>query len=252
MYYNRRNLYLYDFIIPIILNYSEEKQNKMKKQRFLSILSTLLITAGLLLLLSPRLASWWIDYHSNQNAKATEEMSAQALQDNLKSESDFDFDAIEEISPTGVLSNGGAVDEHLIVGRLLIPSIDLNLTVYNGVNNQILNAGLGTMRPDLTMGEGNFPIAGHYASTKNVLFADLTSVAIDDAIFLTDNEKTYEYRVYDTKIVDPSEIKWIYDEVSEERGKPIISLMNCYYVNGKNSGDRYFVFGELVDAQNNH
>ena len=91
-----------------------------------------------------------------------------------------------------------------------------------------------------------------FRSTKNVLFADLTSVAMDDAIFLTDNEKMYEYRVYDTKIVDPSEIEWIYDEVSEERGKPVLSLMNCYYVDGKNSGDRYFVFAELVDVQDNN
>lgn len=224
----------------------------MKKQRFLSILSTALIAAGILLLLSPRITSWWIGYHSKQNTAATEEMPAQTLQDNLAGESDFDFDAIEEISPTGALLDGRAVDESLIVGRLFIPSIDLNLTVYNGVTNQILNAGVGTMRPDLKMGEGNFPIAGHYASNKNVLFADLTSVAIDDAIFLTDNEKIYEYRVYDTKIVDPSEIEWIYDEVAEERGKPVISLMNCYYVNGRNSGDRYFVFGELVDIQDNN
>src|SRR5699024_11385878 len=92
-------------------------KNKMKKQRFLSILSTLLITAGILLLLSPRLTSWWIDYHSNQNVAATEEMSAQSLQDNLKRESDFDFDAIEEISPTGALSNDNAADESLIVER---------------------------------------------------------------------------------------------------------------------------------------
>lgn len=224
----------------------------MKKQRFLSILSFLLIAAGILLLLSPQITSWWVGYQSNQNTAVTEEISAQTLQENLTGESSFDFEAIEEISPTGVLLDGGAVDESLIVGRLLIPSIDLNLTVYNGVTNQILNAGVGTMRPDLTMGEGNFPIAGHYASTSNVLFADLTSVAIGDEILLTDNETTYEYRVYDTKIVEPSEVEWIYDEVAEERGAPVISLMNCYYIDGQNSGDRYFVFGELVDVQENN
>jgi len=211
--------------------------------------STALITIGILLLLSPRITSWWIGHRSKQNVSEIEEISAQTLQDNLAGESDFDFDAIEEISPTGALLDGSAVDKSLIVGRLFIPSIDLNLTVYNGVTNQILNAGVGTMRPNLTMGEGNFPIAGHYASNKDVLFADLTSVAIDDEIFLTDNDKIYEYRVYDTKIVNPSEIEWIYDEVAEERGKPVISLMNCYYVNGRNSGDRYFVFGELVNVK---
>lgn len=212
-------------------------------------MSTALITIGILLLLSPRITSWWIGHRSKQNVSEIEEISAQTLQDNLAGESDFDFDAIEEISPTGALLDGSAVDKSLIVGRLFIPSIDLNLTVYNGVTNQILNAGVGTMRPNLTMGEGNFPIAGHYASNKDVLFADLTSVAIDDEIFLTDNDKIYEYRVYDTKIVNPSEIEWIYDEVAEERGKPVISLMNCYYVNGRNSGDRYFVFGELVNVK---
>lgn len=212
-------------------------------------MSTALITIGILLLLSPRITSWWIGHRSKQNVSEIEKISAQTLQDNLAGESDFDFDAIEEISPTGALLDGSAVDKNLIVGRLFIPSIDLNLTVYNGVTNQILNAGVGTMRPNLTMGEGNFPIAGHYASNKDVLFADLTSVAIDDEIFLTDNDKIYEYRVYDTKIVNPSEIEWIYDEVAEERGKPVISLMNCYYVNGRNSGDRYFVFGELVDVK---
>ena len=212
-------------------------------------MSTALITIGILLLLSPRITSWWIGHRSKQNVSEIEKISAQTLQDNLAGESDFDFDAIEEISPTGALLDGSAVDKSLIVGRLFIPSIDLNLTVYNGVTNQILNAGVGTMRPNLTMGEGNFPIAGHYASNKDVLFADLTSVAIDDEIFLTDNDKIYEYRVYDTKIVNPSEIEWIYDEVAEERGKPVISLMNCYYVNGRNSGDRYFVFGELVNVK---
>lgn len=223
----------------------------MKKQKFLSILSRILIIVGILLLLSPRITSWWIDYRSKQNTAATEEISAKTLQDNLGKESNFDFDAIDAISPTGVLLDGSAVDERLIIGRLLVPSVDLNLTVYNGVTNQILNAGVGTMRPDLTMGEGNFPIAGHYARTPNVLFANLSAIEIGDKIFLTDNENTYEYQVYETKIVRPTETEWIYDEVAEERGSPVISLMNCYYVNGVDSGDRYFVFGELIDVQEN-
>lgn len=223
----------------------------MKKQKFLSILSRILIIVGILLLLSPRITSWWIGYRSKQNTVATEEISAKTLQDNLGKESNFDFDAIDAISPTGVLLDGSAVDERLIIGRLLVPSVDLNLTVYNGVTNQILNAGVGTMRPDLTMGEGNFPIAGHYARTPNVLFANLSAIEIGDKIFLTDNENTYEYQVYETKIVRPTETEWIYDEVAEERGSPVISLMNCYYVNGVDSGDRYFVFGELIDVQEN-
>src|SRR5690625_3432719 len=121
----------------------------MNKKRLLSILSTFLIVAGLFLILSPRITTWWVGRQANNNAAATEEVSAETLQENLERESEFDFDAIDEISPTGVFLDGSAVDESLMVGRLVIPSIDLNLTVYNGVNNQILNAGVGTMRPDL-------------------------------------------------------------------------------------------------------
>jgi len=220
----------------------------MNKKRLLSILSTFLIVAGLFLILSPRITTWWVGRQANNNAAATEEVSAETLQENLERESEFDFDAIDEISPTGVFLDGSAVDESLMVGRLVIPSIDLNLTVYNGINNQILNAGVGTMRPDLKMGEGNFPIAGHYAFDENVLFADLYSIEIGDSIYLTDNDKVYEYQVYETKIVEPTEVEWIYDDVAEEHGSPIISLMNCYYVDGENTDDRYFVFGELVDV----
>ena len=220
----------------------------MNKSRFLSILSTLLITAGIILLFLPRITSFWIGNKASQNAESTEQVSAETMQENIKKESSFDFDAIEEISPSGIWGTFGPVDESLIVGRLYIPSIELNLTVYNGVTNQILHAGLGTMRPDLTMGEGNFPIAGHYSRYGNTLFSKLTDVKIGDEIYLTDNDKIYEYHVYDTKIVEPSEVEWIDPDVAKEHGKPVISLMNCYFVEDVNTGDRFFVFGELVDV----
>lgn len=220
----------------------------MNKSRFLTILSTLLITIGVILLFLPRITSFWIGNRADQNVQTTEQISAETMQDNIKKKSSFDFDAIEEISPSGIWGTFGPVDESLIIGRLFIPSIQLNLTVYNGVTNQILHAGLGTMRPDLTMGEGNFPIAGHYSRYGNTLFSNLTDIEIGDEIYLTDNEKVYEYHVYETKVVEPSEVHWIDHEVSEEHGKPIISLMNCFFVDNVNTGDRFFVFGELVDV----
>lgn len=103
------------------------------------------------------------------------------------------------------------------------------------------------MRPGLTMGQGKFPIAGHYSADSDILFGNLISVEIGDKIYLTDNEKIYEYKVYETRIVDVTEVKWVENTVAKEHGKPIISLMNCYYIDGQNSGDRYFAFGELLE-----
>ena len=218
------------------------------KNKLLSLLSVILVLVGLILIFLPKLNSYVIEKRTAENVTVVEKIPPKTLQKNLESESEFDFDSILEISPSQILLSSSTIDKSLLLGRLFIPSIDLNLTVYNGVTNSILREGVGTMKPNLKMGEGNFPIAGHYANDKRTLFGDLISVDIKDFIYLSDNEKMYEYKVYDTKIVDPTEIEWIKDEISEMRGKPIISLMNCYYVDGKNTDKRYFVFAELVDV----
>lgn len=220
----------------------------MKKNNALRIFSYLLIIAGVILLALPYINQWRIGNRADKNHDVAIEMSAADMQNNMNTDTTFDFDSVDEISASGSLLSPDMIDPSLIVGRLYIPSIDVNLTVFNGLTNDILHAGLGTMRPDLKMGEGNFPIAGHYSRNKNILFGNLTAVEIDDEIFLTDNETVYEYRVYETRRVLPSEVEWIQDDVAEEHGKPIISLMNCLYEDGVNTGDRYFVFGELVDT----
>lgn len=219
----------------------------MIKVKFLRLLSYLVVFVGLFLLVLPQLNHFRIDNRAKKNNAVAEEISATDMQNNINSKTSFDFDSIEEISTSSTWLSPDLIDQNLIIGRLYIPSIDLNLTVFNGLSNSILHAGLGTMRPGLTMGQGNFPIAGHYSADSDILFGNLISVEIGDKIYLTDNEKIYEYKVYETRIVDVTEVKWVENTVAKEHGKPIISLMNCYYIDGQNSGDRYFVFGELIE-----
>lgn len=219
----------------------------MIKVKFLRLLSYLFVFVGLFLLVLPQLNQFRIDNRAKKNNAVAEEISATDMQNNINSKTSFDFDSIEEISTSGTWQSPDLIDQNLIIGRLYIPSIDLNLTVFNGLSNSILQAGLGTMRPGLTMGQGNFPIAGHYSADPDILFGNLISVEIGDKIYLTDNEKIYEYKVYETRIVDATEVKWVENTVAKEHGKPIISLMNCYFIDGQNSGDRYFVFGELIE-----
>ena len=219
----------------------------MIKVKFLRLLNYLVVFVGLFLLVLSQLNQFRIDNRAKKNNAVAEEISATDMQNNINSKTSFDFDSIEEISTSGTWLSPDLIDQNLIIGRLYIPSIDLNLTVFNGLSNSILHAGLGTMRPGLTMGQGNFPIAGHYSADSDILFGNLISVEIGDKIYLTDNEKIYEYKVYETRIVDVTEVKWVENTVAKEHGKPIISLMNCYYIDGQNSGDRYFVFGELIE-----
>ncbi|MGO3018239.1 MAG: class A sortase [Anaerococcus sp.] len=216
----------------------------MKKKFFISFL---LLAVGLFLAFLPKVGLNVTENRTEENAVIAEQIQSETLQANIKLDSEFDYDSILEIDPTQTLLNYEQADKNLIIGRLLIPSIDLNLSVYNGVSNPILNSGLGTMKPNLEMGKGNFPIVGHYSSDKEILFGGLYDINMGDLIYLTDNKNIYEYKVYDTKVVNPDEIEWIEDSVAEKHGKPIISLMNCYYVDGENTGKRYFVFAEFIN-----
>ncbi len=218
------------------------------KKSWSRVLSYLLILIGIVLLLLPRINQRMIGNRSEKNVQVAQEMPAETLQTNLDNEASFDFEAIEEITTSGTWLSPEYIDSSLIIGQLYIPSIEINVTVFNGVSNDILHAGVGTMRPDLTFGEGNIPIAGHYSQDPSILFGNLTAVEMGDAIYLTDNEHVYEYEVYETKVVEPTEVQWIQEDVATAHGQPIISLMNCYYVDGVRTDDRFFVFGELVEV----
>lgn len=218
----------------------------MKEEKFLTRLSVILILTGIFIICLPLISTKVIQWRTQENVQQVEKIPAEQLQSNLQTKTEFDFDSVSEISPSQSFSTTSPVREELVLGRLIIPSIDLNLTVYNGVTNEILHAGLGTMRSGLQMGAGNFPLAGHYSRNKKALFGNLTAVTIGDSIYLTDNEQVYEYQVYDTKVVTPAAVEWIEDQVAWDHGQPIISLMNCYYVDGQYTEKRFFVFGELV------
>src|SRR5699024_6855746 len=96
---------------------------------------------------------YFIGNRTDKNNVIAQEMTSENMKNNLNSDTSFDFDSIDEINASGTVLSPEYIDESLIIGRLYIPSIEANLTVFNGVTNDILHAGVGTMRPDLTMGE---------------------------------------------------------------------------------------------------
>ena len=214
-----------------------------------TLFAALLIVAGLLLISLPYLSNAKLEKESQKAVSiVTNEIAPEEIQANLEAEpsaEDFDFSAIEDIPETGTLLNVNSINKKSILGQIVIPSIDMNLVLLRGTTNANLLAGAGTMKPSQKMGEGNYAVAGHYAK-RGVLFGDLTNVKKNAIIRITDKTTIYEYKVFGAKSVSPERVELISDLEAEKHGKPIISLMNCHYVNGKNTGNRYFVFAELV------
>ncbi|NMA95986.1 MAG: class A sortase [Clostridiales bacterium] len=121
----------------------------------------------------------------------------------------------------------------------------MNLPILKGITDANLLVGATTMRPDQIMGEGNYPLAGHYNKSQGKLFHHLMDVDVGAIIKITNKETVYEYRVYDTIIVPETDVHLIEDQEAIDRGKPITSLMVCYYTS--KNGKIYFVLGELID-----
>ena len=211
------------------------------------IFAILLILLGIVLIFSPKLKDQVVENRVNDTVEVIKNITPEKIRSNEESEeAEFDFSIVEDISVTGTLMDSGKINTDLLIGQLVIPSVDMNIPIFKGINNANLLAGSATMRKDQKMGTGNYPLAGHYMKEKNVLFGSLMDVKEGDLIRMTDKETIYEYVTYEVKVVPDTALYIIDDQESEKIGNPIISIMTCYY--SSSTEKRFFVMGELVDS----
>lgn len=206
------------------------------------ILSIVLILVGLILILSPYIINTVIKYTSSPSL--IEEFSAEDLQSNNKREAEFDFSSVKDVEIASSLVLSTKIDKNLIIGQIVIPGINLNLPIVKGLSDSNLLAGAATMKEKQSMGSGNFSLAGHNMKQNNTLFGNLMNIKEGSVVKITDKNTVYEYKIYETIIVPDDTVQIIEDNIAEEHGKPVISLMTCYHTS--KSGKRFFAMGELI------
>lgn len=126
-----------------------------------------------------------------------------------------------------------------IVGRLLIPALDMNVMVLEGTDRWTLNRAVGHIEnTDLPGKTGNVGISGH----RDGFFRNLGRISKGDEISLVTTEKTYTYQVESTEIVNPADI-----HVLAPSSQPILTLVTCYpfYYVGE-APERFIVKAQLV------
>ena len=181
------------------------------------IIFLLLIAAGVVLILLPTYSKVKLHDEVQTAVKVIEEVTPEEIKENEtreRPEEIFDFEQVEEISPT------------------------------KGTTNYNLLRGVGTMKPDDTMGRGNYTLAGHNNGDKSLLFGSLMSIKKGAKVRITDKTNIYEYRIYDTKIVPNTSLELLDNTESDKVGKPIISLMTCD--KGSWTSNRFFALGKLI------
>lgn len=125
---------------------------------------------------------------------------------------------------------------------LKIPSLNIVKTVYFGDTISILKYGIGHSSGSYFPGEGGSVVyMGH--NTYNML-SKLPNIKIDDIITVETTYGTYNYQVYETKIIDATNL----DAVQIQRDKEILILYTCKKMpNIGYSTKRFVVYANLLE-----
>lgn len=211
-------------------------------RKFLSIL---LVIIGLVIIFIPTINNQMVKQRNKSVIQIVKITTPEEIERNIEIVAEYDYSAIEDVDITDTIKGMINFDNKSIVGQIIIPDLDINLPILKGVTKANLTAGVVTMMPKQKMGERNYSLAGHNMKKKELLFGTLMDIEIGAIVYITDKRTIYEYKIYDIVVVPDTAMEMLNDERSEEREKPIISLMTCYY--SSKTGKRFFALGELID-----
>lgn len=207
------------------------------KKKSTTIFLVLILVIGLSLLLYPSLSDYYNSFHQSRAiadySEAVSELSdtdyevfwndAKAYNVQMESPvSDFYLDDEEKARYNELLNIAG----NGIMGYIEIPSIDINLPIYHGTEEAVLQTAVGhiegTSLP--TGGESTHCVlSGHRGLPTARLFTDLDQLDTGDIFVLHILDEVLTYEVDQILIVEPHEI----DALQIEEGKDLCTLVTC-------------------------
>ncbi len=145
-----------------------------------------------------------------------------ALQENTDLYSGMDVEniskeAYQKANAEDIIFNYG-------IGKIYFKEQGITVPVVEGVTNEALLAGAGTLKPGQEVGKGNFALAGHRLGTnQSVLFSHIIDLNPGDHAKLTIGDKSATYIIQDKQIIEPTEIQYIDDN----QGEGLLTLVCC-------------------------
>jgi sortase A len=209
------------------------------------ILSTMLITAGLVVLADAGLTLVWQEplsaaYGSLRQGQAEEDL--RALEAEYPTEADLA--AIEDVS--GVDSKARILADRFEprlregegIGRIEIPRIDQDIVIVQGTDTASLQKGPGHYKATSLPGQpGTVAIAGH-RTTYLAPFRKINEIKDGDEIRLEMPYAAFTYVVEKHEIVDPGDV-----EIIEPVGYERLVLTACHPL--YSAAERWAVFARL-------
>ena len=217
-------------------------------RRFLTIVSTALITAGIVVLADVGVTLAWEEPVSSIYA-TIQQQRAEGELDDLEASflEDHPLPDVQDLGNRRAARRLANEFEPEIatgqaIGRIEVPAIDVDAVVVQGTDDATLQKGPGHY-PDtglpgqrMTMG-----IAGH-RTTYLAPFRNINELQSGDEVILRMPYGEFTYEVEKTEIVEPTEVDIVRD-VGHER----VVLTACHPL--YSAAERYAVFGRLTEIE---
>ncbi len=211
----------------------------MKKKKsgvIYTIVMVFIFILGLAIMLYPTVSDWWnqriqsraiATYQQTTNDMTDEEYAAilDAAKDYNERLSQiggplYHYDEVEGYYETLDITGTG------IMGYVSIPSIGVQLPIYHGTSDEVLNIAVGhfegTTLPIGGMGTHSV-IMAHRGLPSAKLFSDLDEMVVGDIFTITVLNETLTYEVEDIFIVLPHET----EKIELIDGEDYVTLLTC-------------------------
>lgn len=161
-------------------------------------------------------------------------------------DSNIEYDA-STVNGVGEIPADATLNYDYMVGEIYMPAVDMHVPILEGVSNENLWLGAGTMKPGQQMGQGNYALAGHHMWDDSQLFTPIMDAAVGDVAYITDKNTVYEYTVTETFVAAKTEGHLVNDDVNGRLATDaaLMTLVTCTDVWGS---DRFIVVGELTGS----
>lgn len=210
----------------------------MRKKRISlsTIILVIILLVGLSVMLYPSVSDWW-NSRVQSYAIASYDSTVEKIEDNRYDEImaeayQYNAEIAEVYAPFANPEAVSGYDDTLnisgtgIMGYITIPSINVQLPIYHGTSDEVLNVAAGHLQGSSLPvgGEGTHcVISAHRGLPSARLFSDLDRLNTGDTFTITVMNEILTYEVEEISIVLPHEIEKLY--ISE--GRDLVTLMTC-------------------------
>lgn len=214
------------------------------KRKLTIVFISLIFLLGLGIMLYPLISNAYIEYKQKSVITNYEETVKEMPKDTINEELErardynklligtaivtdpFDPEAQKKLEESSDYFNILNLDEKGLMGYVVIPKIDVNLPIYHGTSEEVLQKGVGHLKnTSLPVGgeSTHAVLSGHTGLSSAKLFTDLDKLEEGNIFYIKTLGETFAYEVDQIKIVEPHETS----DLLIESDKDYVTLVTC-------------------------